>query len=329
MITYSRLGAKVWRQVSYFGPVLAREMQPHDIESLDQEILQWYETVPEEVKLRNWDKEKKMTSTPSYNLQRLRIWTYLRLNQIRIWLYTPILHSATSIMSNLQQAQRVVDLAKDTIQYLTHLNNTTNLYRKIQVFYHQFLTSAIAVVFLASVHAPVRFSSVCRNEFYMALELVKDLSAKSWVSQRLWRTIGALQEVGPRVGLRQHDEDPHSSAALAMAGLASGRMAPSPAAHSPYGRPSMTPGSVMSQPQQVTPAMEPAGGVHSPDNGAKIVLEMSRIFENYVGMNGLPPGPRPEEMNAHQGLHTPDSAGMPPAGYPANGTVYHHFRDMF
>jgi hypothetical protein len=82
MITYSRLAAKVWRQVSHFGPILARELRQEEINRLDQEILQWYETVPEEVKVRNWDKEKQMTSTPSYNLQRLRIWTYLRLNQV-------------------------------------------------------------------------------------------------------------------------------------------------------------------------------------------------------------------------------------------------------
>lgn len=82
MVTYSRLGAKVWRQVAHFGPVLARELHHEDMERLDQEILSWYETVPEEVRMRNWDKDKKLTMTPSYNLQRLRVWTYLRFNQV-------------------------------------------------------------------------------------------------------------------------------------------------------------------------------------------------------------------------------------------------------
>lgn len=82
MITYSRIGAKVWRQVSHFDPVWAREPRQEEIDNLDEEILHWYETVPDEVKVRDWDKEKQMSSTPSYNLQRLRIWTYLRLNQV-------------------------------------------------------------------------------------------------------------------------------------------------------------------------------------------------------------------------------------------------------
>lgn len=83
MISYSRLSAKVWRQVSHFGPVLAREHRQQDLEQLDREIIQWYDRVPEEVKLARWDKEYPVISTPSYNLQRLRVWTYLRLNQVR------------------------------------------------------------------------------------------------------------------------------------------------------------------------------------------------------------------------------------------------------
>lgn len=62
----------------------------------------------------------------------------------------------------------------------------------------------------------------------MALDLVKGFSNKSWVSKRLWKTIKGLKEVGPKLGLSQDSmigingnvEDPHSSAALAMAGLA-------------------------------------------------------------------------------------------------------------
>ncbi|KAF6826206.1 fungal specific transcription factor domain-containing protein [Colletotrichum musicola] len=320
MITYSRLGAKVWRQVAHFGPVLARELRHEDMERLDQEILQWYENVPEEVKLRNWDKEKQMTTTPSYNLQRLRIWTYLRFNQIRIWLYTPILHSATSIMSHMAQAQRVVDLAKDTIRYLNHLNNTTNLYRKIQVFYHQFLTSAISVLFLASVHAPVKFSPTCREEFYTALELVRDLSAKSWVSKRLWRTISSLKEVAPSIGLRnQPDEDAHSSAALAMAGLASGgRMSTSPAAVTQFGRSSFS-SSAPTIPQQ-NAAME---AVPSPNNGTRIQTEMTRIFEGYMGLNGF---------TGEDGFVAPPSGGLTPTTgmpNPYADNVFYHFREMF
>ncbi|KAB5566312.1 hypothetical protein GE09DRAFT_1106285 [Coniochaeta sp. 2T2.1] len=228
MITYSRLGAKIWRLVDYFEPAVVRELQRKDFDQLDNEILDWYKTVPEEIKVASLSRIVPMPSGPAYNTERLQIWTRLRLNQIRIWLHTPVLHSASSIAENMPLAQRAVDLAKETIRYMAHMNNTSNLYRKNQVFYHQFLTSAIAVLFLASTHAPLQFSSQCRTEFYMALELVKDMSARSWVSQRLWRTVGSLKAYARRLGLSEDDGDQQqqqrSGAAMAMAGLASGGM---------------------------------------------------------------------------------------------------------
>lgn len=215
-------------------------------------------------------------------------------------------------MANPLHSQRAVDLAKDTIRYLSHLNNTTNLYRRVQVFYHQFLTSAIAVLFLASVHAPIRFSAACREEFYIALELVKDLSAKSWVSQRLWRTIRSLKDVAPRFGLNP-EEDPQSTAALGMIGLARGRM--DSTSQSPFQKPPM-PGQ---QSQSGTPdSMAP--------NGARLQTEMSRIFEGYVGLNGFQYGGNQEVPPSNADMGTPDQSG---SVYGGDGTVFPHFREMY
>lgn len=289
------------------------ELQPGDIEELDRSIKQWYTEVPRETQLElaEWEALPRYLNPPvhsqrEYDIQRLQIWTYLRFNQIRTWLYTPILHTHGSIMENMPFAERVVKLAKNTICYLTHLNNMTNIYRKIQVFYHQFLLSAIAVLFLASCHAPVNFSSSCRNEFYMALELVKDMSSKSWVSQRLWSTIKSLREVAPRLGLAQ---DPHSTAALTMAGLATGHVRATPPIASSYG----------SQPSPIPGAASTFNGVQ---NGHQISSEMSRIFEGYLGKNNSPSGPLTPAGVPPVDHGTPMSFGM-------GGSVYQHFKDMF
>lgn len=237
--------------------------------------------------------------------------------KIRIWLYTPILHSATSIMANPAHAQRAVDLAKDTIQYLTHLNNTTNLYRRAQMFYHQFLSSAISVVFLASVHAPVRFSAVCREEFYMGLDLVRDLSAKSLVSQRLWRTIKSLKDVAPRFGLNP-DDDAHSNAALGMIGLARGNMDSSMTQH-PY--PNTSTATALSPEQQGIPANE------VDRNGVRIQTELSRIFEGYVGLNGFQYAG--DGHGGQQQQQQPQAQMQGSEMFPSNGTVFPHLREMF
>lgn len=224
-------------------------------------------------------------------------------------------------MQHPAQAQRVVDLAKDTIQYLNHLNSTTNLYRRAQVFYNQFISSAISVVFLASVHAPVRFSAVCREEFYLALDLVKDLSAKSWVSKRLWRTISSLKDVAPRFGLNP-DDDAHSSAALGMIGLARGHMDGSSVSQSPFPNLGMPQNH---QPQNHQPQEPP----QVDQNGKKIQSELSRIFEGYVGLNGFQYGAdeHVQPVPPHSELATPDSAGGMFTS--SDGTVFPHLREMF
>lgn len=82
MITFSKLGAKIWRLVDYFDSVLIRDLKPEDYEGLDREILEWYETVPDEIKITGLNNQLPSPSTPTYNVERLQIWTRLRLNQV-------------------------------------------------------------------------------------------------------------------------------------------------------------------------------------------------------------------------------------------------------
>lgn len=86
MITYSQLAAKIWKLVDYFEPALVRELKYSDFEQLDGEILEWYDSIPEEIKSASMD--DTMVTVPSasrpYDMQRLRIWTRLRLNQVRV-----------------------------------------------------------------------------------------------------------------------------------------------------------------------------------------------------------------------------------------------------
>src|SRR5438045_5234017 len=221
MIAYSRLGSRVWKSVAGFEPVWSTDVKKEDIGYLDYQIAQWQKSLPAELQLPT----ANAPQTTSRAIHRLQILLYLRANQMRILIYQPVLHSANSIMENMPLAQTVVDLAKDTIRALTHLNQTSDIYRVQQVCFNYFLISALAVLFLASCHAPVQFSAHCRDEFYMALDLVKGFSSRSYVSKRLWRTIRGLKEVGRKLGLAEDVAvpgvaDPHSSAALAMAGLA-------------------------------------------------------------------------------------------------------------
>lgn len=238
---------------------------------------------------------------------------------MQILIYRPVLHSASSIQENPGYASTVVELAKDTIRALTHLNQTSDIYRAQQVCFNYFLISALAVIFLASCHAPVHFSSICRDEFYMALDLVKGFSTKSFVSKRLWKTIKGLKEVGPKLGLSPdvsangHNgmsaEDPHSSAALAMAGLAG---------HEITGL-----GNAFAQ-----DSVNGLGSGNSPMNGFQMSHEMTNLFEAALGSVG-------QGMNGTNGatyVHIPDGdalAGIGSNVFGGDEELYRQLRDLF
>ncbi len=241
------------------------------MEYLDYQILQWKNTIPESLCFSPSQFTHPLAASESRTQLRLKVLLYVRANQMRILIYRPVLLSATSIMENRNYAQKAVDVAKDTIRVLTRLNETSDIYRTQQACFNYFLISALAVLFLAVSHAPAEFNRQVRDEFYMALDLIKGFSTKSYVSQRLWRTIRGLKELGPKLGLvsrqpfSRDDEDPHSSAAVAMAGLAGHPVEEMGVYPSPQG-----PNSIGSSPMngqqmshELTTLFEAAGGASS------------------------------------------------------------------
>lgn len=220
MISYSIIGSKVWKSVA--DVTFQDKINKEDISFLDFQVLNWHRSIPDSLKFVHPDSGRQV-DPPARVVHRLQVVLYLRANQMRILIYRPVLHTATTIMENLEFAHVVVKVAKDTIRILTYINQTSDIYISQQTMFNYFLISALAVLFLGVAHAPAEFSQTCRDEFYMALELVRGLSSNSHVSKRLWKTIKTLKEVGPRLGLviRNDDTtDAHSSAAVAMAGLA-------------------------------------------------------------------------------------------------------------
>lgn len=287
MISYSRISSKVWRSITKFeGP--GSDINKDSIEYLDWQILHWHQSIPDSLNSRSPDNLTD-PNVASRGQRRLQVILYMRTNQMRVLIYKPILHSATSIMENKSYAQTVVEVAKDTIRVLTRLNETTDIYRTQQVCFNYFLISALAVLFLAVSHAPVEFSRQVRDEFYMALDLIKGFSTKSYISKRLWGTIKGLKEIGPKLGVISRQaladpNDPHSSAAVAMAGLAGHQvdgMAAFPSAQNP----------------------SPLGS--SPLDGQQLTDELTNLFEasSGFGSNLFASGQPLEEVNGFVGSH--------------------------
>jgi hypothetical protein len=275
---YNQIATKVWyHNIAYES---GQNTKKDEIGFLDYQIVQWYQDLPESLQFNNRDL-KHENEIPSRALRRLRLLMHLRKNQARVSIYRPILHSATSIMENRHHAQQVVDVAKDTINTLTGVNQISDIYRTQQVMYNYFLVQALAVLFLSVAHAPVVFCNQTRQEFYSAIELIKGFSTKSHVSKRLWRTIRGLKEIGDKLGMMargsnggssDQEGDPHSDAAVAMVGMAGHNVEYNAMARNN--------------------GLEELGV--SPDNALQMTNELSNLFElvgNYGNFNGSTPGP--------------------------------------
>jgi hypothetical protein len=97
----------------------------------------------------------------------------------------------------------VIDLAKDTVRVIERMHRTSDMYVTHQSAFNYFLVSALSVLFLAVCHAPKEYTDSCRFDFSMALDLIKDISTKSFAAQRLWKTIRHVKHAGLRLGLQQ------------------------------------------------------------------------------------------------------------------------------
>ncbi|KAE8146242.1 fungal-specific transcription factor domain-containing protein [Aspergillus avenaceus] len=295
MISYNRISSKIW--YSGLGFEGTMDVRREEIGYLDYQILQWYKQIPDALKFYPTESPKHGESA-SRGIRRLRVLLYLRMNQLRTLIYRPVLHSAASITEDNGHAQTVVGVAKDTVRVLTRLNQTSDIYRTQQITFNYFLVAALAVLFLAVCHAPAEFSRQVRDEFYMALDLVNGFSTKSYVSKRLWKAIKGLRKIGERLGMLvrpfgSDSNDPHSTAAVAMAGLAG-------------------------HPIEDLSVYGPTNGVHelgsSPLNGLQMSHELTALFEavggvgNFLtsgtsqdGMSGFV-GPNGDLQNTGEGL---------------------------
>ncbi|KAG8533367.1 uncharacterized protein KY384_002150 [Bacidia gigantensis] len=274
MIAYSRIAAKVQRTTPNLdsGPL---DIDRDNINYLDYEVLKWHRNIPESLRFDPSSKSYQPPSGVTRGQQRLHIILYFRTNQLRTLIYRPVLRSATTIVENRQFAQTGVDVAKETVQVLTRLNETTDIYSTQQVCFNYFLASAIAVLFLAVCHAPVEFSHQVRDEFYLAVDLVRGFSNNSLVAQNIWKMISSLKAYAPKLGLisRQAQSttpnDAHSTAALGLADLA-GQQVDQAAAYASAGHTSGT------------------ANASSSINGQQMSNELMNLFEAAKGYGNAP-----------------------------------------
>ncbi|KAH7163731.1 hypothetical protein DER46DRAFT_532342 [Fusarium sp. MPI-SDFR-AT-0072] len=211
MVAYNRIGAKVWVTLYNAGST-ASNVPRDEIEFLHYSVERWYKEIPTILKL-----PEDGAPVLGRGHHRLQILLYLRACQMKILLHQSALHAIPRPARDTSQVQMLVSIAKDMIQKLRHLNQTTDIYQTQQVCFNHFLISALGVIFLAVALEPAVYRDSVRQEFNIALDLVRGFSKRSYVSRRLWKMIRGLQQAGVRLGISAPNQEGHTAQATPQA----------------------------------------------------------------------------------------------------------------
>ncbi|KAF2999474.1 hypothetical protein E8E13_008400 [Curvularia kusanoi] len=198
MVAYARLCSRVWDALPPYGSL--QTIPKETEEYLDFITSNWLQSIPQELQFRHPRLGLAPKSQPRL-LHRLRTLMYLRGNHLRTLIHRHHVLAPDNIKANIQSAQMVVDIAKDSIEVLVHLNQSSDIYARQQSVYHYYLLSSLAVLLLAVCHAPSMFAESSRDTFVSAVELVKGFSRHGTASRRLWKSIRGLLPVIKSLGL--------------------------------------------------------------------------------------------------------------------------------
>jgi hypothetical protein len=204
LVSYGRLCSKVWLAFPCFGAAF-RNISEDQVSYLDFEIKRWLDSIPQSLRFVH-PRLGSETQNQDRIHQQLRTLLYLRGNQMRTLLHRHHVLSCASISNNTAAAGIVVDTAKDTIQVLVHLHESSDIYMRQQVTFNYFLISALSAIFLAVCHAPALYSSQCRDTFYNAIELLRGFAKISTASRRLWESVKGLLPGARTLGLDRSKE---------------------------------------------------------------------------------------------------------------------------
>ena len=153
----------------------------------------------------------------------------LSIDQLRLFLYRPIVQSSHKIEEHHEQVRIAVQVAQEMIQIISRIGQHSKVVEAHPVSFYHFIASAIATLLLAVCHKPLEYGEQVDHDFKRALELIQGFSTTSAVSHRLWKGARIMSNAGSSLGSKARQalsaaNDPHSTAAVAMAGLAGHRV---------------------------------------------------------------------------------------------------------
>ncbi|KAJ9642718.1 hypothetical protein H2204_002366 [Knufia peltigerae] len=201
MCSYGVFGAHAWSKIVNRDALAAGEGPSEElVEALRCRLEQWHLELELDVRFDTSTIESDETffTTPDDDDIGVYLKTlmYLRSNQIRILVLRPILMYRDAAQNSLSLVSESVTVATKSINVIYCMSQNPALYRKRQVILHHFLSSALAVLFLAAAFDAENRKSMIgipalltdSTELRKGMDLIDNYCGTSESARRLWTT---------------------------------------------------------------------------------------------------------------------------------------------
>ena len=227
MVEHSLWVSKVWHPANSYDES-SQQLEPEYIALSDFRVMEWLKGLPSSMTFDAEMSNEELEQIERGELYR-QIELKLKINQLRLFLHRPILHSARKIEEHHELAQTAVQIAQEMIRIISRMSQQSIVVHTHPVSFYHFIVSAISTLLLSVCYRPVEFGQQVREDFKASLEFVNGFSTKSAVSHRLWKGVRTMTTAGSSLSSKARQalsaaNDPHSTAAVAMAGLAGHRV---------------------------------------------------------------------------------------------------------
>lgn len=169
---------------------------PDTLKSLDQQACQWYEGLPDNLKL----KTKRLHDVDgSLNITYAQVFLFTRYSHLRNLNYRLVLSSSSCISQHGELVAAAISIAKELIRVLFDLFEKTEFVRFEPIFFKHVWLIAFGNLLLAVVNSGPQVWDGLRAEFDVALDLIQALSDRSAPLMRLWNRLRGLRELSARL----------------------------------------------------------------------------------------------------------------------------------
>ncbi|KAG7409668.1 Patulin cluster transcription factor patL [Fusarium oxysporum f. sp. rapae] len=194
LLQWTKLVGRAWKVMNIDGENGA-EVHGDELEYLDSQASQWYDELPQNLKLDASLGHSEPFSTSLFVQAAL----YLRQSLLRNLIFRPVLQSGSRIGQHEDKAHVAVALAKDAVSTLCRLSAHRTFIFSHVLFFKHLLVAAFGNILLAVVHAHAIFWDTVRTEFEQALDLIQLLSTRSHPMVQLWQRLQGLRELPARL----------------------------------------------------------------------------------------------------------------------------------